>query len=123
MRGKDRVAVIPSLVKFDPCTCIYNPQFDLGIGEEWLPKQPVIKSPMVTQLTSAIFGMRYVGDENDEFLCSFDVMKDSQNKENIATFSSAAVSTTETWSPPTKQSKLSLSLKNDCKAGKMPPNS
>jgi len=66
--------------------------------------------------------MQYVGD--NEFWCHFDAMKDLMYEENVATLAcgSAAVSTTETTGPPIQQSKLSLSLKNNCKAGKMPPH-
>ena len=35
---KERVIVSRSLIKFDARTYLYNPRFDLGIGEEWLPK-------------------------------------------------------------------------------------
>ena len=33
------VIVSPSLLKWDPL--VYDPNFDLGIGKEWLPKYPV----------------------------------------------------------------------------------
>ena len=36
-----RVIVSPSLLKWDPSKFVYDPNFDLGIGEEWLPKYPV----------------------------------------------------------------------------------
>jgi len=35
---KKRVVVSPSLIKFDSNTYVCNPQFDLGIGKEWLSK-------------------------------------------------------------------------------------
>ena len=50
---RDRVMVSLSRNKFDPSAYIYNPRFDLGIEEEWLPKHPVIKSRIATQPSSA----------------------------------------------------------------------
>ena len=38
---KDRVIVSPSLLCWDPRKYVYHPAFDLGIGEEWLPKHPL----------------------------------------------------------------------------------
>jgi len=39
---KKSVVVSSSLIKFDPSTYVYNSRFDLGIGEEGLPKYPAM---------------------------------------------------------------------------------
>ena len=72
-----------SRIKFDPNTYVYSPRCDLGIGEEWLPKFPVIKPQMAIQPT----WMRYDGDDdNDEFQCSFGAINDPQYEESIASY-------------------------------------
>ena len=38
---RDKVIVSPSLLCWDPSKYVYYPAFDLGIGEEWLPKHPL----------------------------------------------------------------------------------
>ena len=72
----------------DPSTYVYNPQFDLGIEEEWLPKYPVIKPRTATQPTSAILWMWHDGDndDNDEFQSSFGAMKDPRYCNIVAEF-------------------------------------
>ena len=65
--------------------------------------------------------MWYDGDDdNNEFRCSFGAMKDPRYEENVVTCSSVALSTMETIGPQIKRNKLSLSLKNNCKVGKLP---
>jgi len=48
------VVVSPSLINFDACTYLYNPQFDLGIGEEWLPKYPPYEENTVSPAASTM---------------------------------------------------------------------
>ena len=43
-RKKEQIIVSSSMIKFNVNEYVYNPQFDLGIGEEWLPKYPVMAS-------------------------------------------------------------------------------
>ena len=89
---------------------------------------PIIKPPTATRPTSATFRMWYDdGHYNTttmmDLVYSFGVMNLGSlvqrecTEENVATCSSAAVSTTQTNGPPIKRSKLSLSLNNN---GKMP---
>ena len=39
--NNDKVIISPSLLIWDPSKYVYNPAFDLGIGEEWLPTHPL----------------------------------------------------------------------------------
>ena len=83
--AKKRVVVSPSLIKFNPSTYVYNPRFDLGIGEEWLPKHPVIKPVQGCQAANASIGMQYDNDD-DTFWCSFGTMKDVYEQEENSVF-------------------------------------
>ena len=116
--AKKRVVVSPSLIKFNPSTYVYNPRFDLGIGEEWLPKHPVIKPAEVSQAANASIGMQYHNDD-DTFWCSFGAMKDVYEQEENSVIATAL--NESTGSPAAKRSKLSMSLKKDSKAGKITP--
>ena len=40
---KEMVIVSPSLLRWNLSDLVYHPKFDLGIGEEWLPKHPVAR--------------------------------------------------------------------------------
>ena len=40
---KERVIVSSSLLSWNPSDFVYHPEFDLGIGDEWLPKHPVAR--------------------------------------------------------------------------------
>ena len=39
--NNNEVIISPSLLCWDPSKYVYHPAFDLGIGEEWLPKHPL----------------------------------------------------------------------------------
>ena len=40
---KERIIVGPSLLSWNQSDFVYHPEFDLGIGEGWLPKHPVAR--------------------------------------------------------------------------------
>ena len=40
---KQPVIVSPSLLRWIPSDFVYHSEFDLGIGEEWLPKHPIAR--------------------------------------------------------------------------------
>ena len=50
---KERIIVSPSLLTWNPSKFVYSPDFDLGIGEEWLPKHLVIISTLRSASTHA----------------------------------------------------------------------
>jgi len=101
---KERVIVSPSLIKFDASTYMYNPWFDLGKGEEWLPKHPV----MASLVTNASIGMQQYEDDDDDdtFWCTLSAMIQDSFEENIIpavlTMETSSETSSETSVPPVK---------------------
>ena len=43
----EQIVVSPSILSWNPHDYVYNPDFDLGIKEEWLPKYPVVSATVI----------------------------------------------------------------------------
>ena len=47
---KKWVIISSSLLSWNPSDFVYPPEFDFGIGEEWLPKYPVARMSTCTSI-------------------------------------------------------------------------
>ena len=43
----EQIVVSPSILSWNPHDYVYNPDFDLGIREKWLPKYPVVSATVI----------------------------------------------------------------------------
>ena len=101
-KTKDLIIVSPSLLCWDPRKYVYHPAFDLGIGDEWLPKQPLVGDD---NADDAEFWQSFGANEDSEWI---DV---STNKQRVPLLEEPAA-------PNPKRCKAgsSLSLKKPRKA-------
>ena len=72
---RELVIVSPSLLRWNPSDFLYHPEFDLGIGEEWLPKHPIAR--MSTSI-DALNQDDSTNDDDAEFWQSIGAIEDDK---------------------------------------------
>ena len=74
---KKLVIISPSLLQWNPSNYVYHPEFDIGIGKEWLP---IAKHPIARESTSinVLNQDNLTNDDDDEFWESIGATEDNQ---------------------------------------------
>ena len=99
---KERVIVSPSLLSWNPSDYVYHPEFDLGIGEEWLPKHPVAR---VSTSIDVLNQDESSNDDDAQFWQSIGAIEDSKLIEVIAEQPVSATQEEVPSAPEPKRSK------------------
>ena len=110
--SKESIIASRSFLRWNPSDFVYHPEFDLGMGEEWLPKHPITR--MSTSID--VLNQDYSTNNDDaEFWQSIGVIEDDKLIEVITDKQPLSPLEEVPSDPKPKQSKTgSLSQSKAC---------